>query len=274
MMIGMSSRKQLQVAVALAVASLPLAAFAQSSRLSLADRVTRLEQQAQQDQGSVGLVNQVQLLQGQLRDMQGQIERLQHDLDQLEERNRAQYLDLDSRLSQAGAAAPVDASVAPTTAADGDAVIAAEVGQQPVADVPPPAVVSASPEQVQADYDRAFSELRAGDFPAASRLFSAFIQQHPNSDLTSNANYWLGESYYATQNYPVALESFQNLLARFPDSSKAAGALLKVGYCQYELEQWDQARQTLNRVVSEYPGSTEARMAEGRLRALELNANR
>lgn len=260
------------VALALAVATLPLVVSAQSSRLSLADRVSRLEQQAQQQQGGVGLVNQIQLMQNQLRDLQGQIEQLRHELDQLKERNRAQYLDLDSRLSRLGGT-PVAVPNAPATTAE-PAEIVADSAQEPVAEVPPPAVVSASPEQVQADYDRAFAELRAGDFPAASRLFAAFIQQHPDSDLTPNAYYWLGESYYATQNYPIALESFQNLLRRFPDSSKAAGALLKVGYSQYELKQWDQARQTLNRVISAYPGSTEARMAEGRLRALDLHANR
>ena len=38
--------------------------FAQDSRLSLADRVTRLEQQAQnKDQGGTGMVNQMQELQ-------------------------------------------------------------------------------------------------------------------------------------------------------------------------------------------------------------------
>ena len=61
-------------------------AFAQDSRLSLADRVTRLEQQAQaQNQGGTSLVNQVQQLQAQVQQLQGQVEELQHTLQQLEE---------------------------------------------------------------------------------------------------------------------------------------------------------------------------------------------
>src|SRR5580698_4657198 len=74
-------------------------ALAQDSRLSLADRVSRLEQQAQsQDQGGIGMVNQVQQLQSQLQQLQGQIEELQHQVQELQDKNKAQYVDLDSRI--------------------------------------------------------------------------------------------------------------------------------------------------------------------------------
>ncbi|WP_275495298.1 YbgF trimerization domain-containing protein, partial [Rhodanobacter sp. FW510-R10] len=84
-------------------------AFAQDSRLSLADRVARLEQQAQnKDQSGTGMVNQMQQLQAQVQQLQGQIEELQHQLQTLEDKNKAQYTDLDARLGRvesAGAAA-------------------------------------------------------------------------------------------------------------------------------------------------------------------------
>ena len=59
-----------------------------------------------------------------------------------------------------------------------------------------------------------------------------------------------------------------------PDSQKAADALLKTGYAQYEMKQWDQAEATLNQVLQQYPDTTVARLAEGRLRALRLEARR
>ena len=101
-------------------------------------------------------------------------------------------------------------------------------------------------------------------------MFSAFLQQHPDGEYAANATYWLGESYYVTQNYQVALESFERLLAQFPSSNKVPDALLKVGYCHYELHNWDLAESTLNRVIQRYPDSTVARLAQGRLRALRL----
>lgn len=281
-----TSRNRLRTwlaAVALATAVLPSLASAQS-RLSLAERVGRLEAQAQQAQGGVGVVNQVQMLQRQIQELQGQVEQLRHELQQLQQSNKDQYLDLDSRLArlEGGAATVIGGSANSNgngpeqlpdvqlgaSALPNDGPVAPNESSTDMGAMPP------SPADAQADYDRAFDELRSGDFPAASRLFAAFIQRYPQSDLAPNAYYWLGESYYATQNYPIALDTFQNLLQRFPASSKAAGALLKVGYSHYEMQQWEAASDALNQVIQRYPGSTEARMAEGRLRALRVHANR
>ena len=73
-----------------------------------------------------------------------------------------------------------------------------------------------------------------------------------------------------TQNFQVSLQTFQSLLARYPGSPKAPDALLKVGYCQYELKQWAAARTTLEAVAAKYPNTTVAHLAEGRLRAIQL----
>lgn len=262
-------------AFAVAILSLPSPVPAQS-RLSLADRVDRLEQQAAQSQGGVGLVNQVQDLQSQVQQLQGQIEELQHQLQQMDESGKAQYVDVDSRLSRLEGRGPAAAST--VSSAEGSTTMQdVELGTPPAASAPQSAVEApavAGSGDPQTDYDRAFSALRNGDFASASRLFSGFIQTYPDTPLTPNAYYWLGESYYGTQNYAVALDTFQKLLQRFPGDAKAPGALLKVGYCQYELKDWDGARASLAEVTRKYPDSQEARLAEGRLRALDLQAGR
>jgi tol-pal system protein YbgF len=262
--------------VAFAAAALSMAAAAPAQdRLSLADRVSRLEQQAQQSQGGVGLVNQVQDLQSQVQQLQGQVEELQHQLQQMQDGSKAQYTDLDSRIARLEGRAPAGAPAAASSDGGAQQLQDVQLGAPPVASAPAASASDAAPSasssgDPQADYDRAFSALRNGDFAAASRLFSAFIQAYPDTPLTPNAYYWLGESYYGTQNYPIALDTFNKLLQRFPADAKAPGAMLKVGYCQYELKQWDAARATLTAVTQKYPDSQEARLAEGRLRALDL----
>ena len=116
----------------------------------------------------------------------------------------------------------------------------------------------------------AFAALREGRYAESARRFSSFLEQFPNGGLADNATYWLGESYYVTQNYRIALDTFKSLLDRFPQSAKAADALLKLGYCHYELREWNEAEATLNLVVQRYPDTTVARLAQGRLRALRL----
>ena len=134
------------------------------------------------------------------------------------------------------------------------------------------ASLPADPAAEGSTYNEAFAALKDGRYAESARRFQAFIDQYPNSDLTGNAYYWLGESYYVTQNYKIAEEAFQTLLARYPNSQKAPDALLKVGYSQYEQKQWDQAEATLNDVVQKYPDTTVARLAQGRLRALQSEA--
>lgn len=294
------------------MAATVLAVPAHAQRLSLAERVTRLEQQmnGQGDaRGNIQLVNQVNALQSQVQALQGQIEELRHDLQEMKQREKDQYIDLDSRLgrleghNQSAPAAPatptsnaghmqeiqlgspaantstqtpagqMPENSAPTTA---PAQPAATPGQQPTAadNGMAQAPAAAQAQDPQTAYGQAFDALKDGRYAESSRLFLAFINQYPNDALAPNAYYWLGESYYVTENFGVALDTFNKLLAKFPDSQKAPDALLKVGYCQYELKQYDQASATLNKVVSKYPGTTVANLAQGRLRAIKLEGQR
>ncbi|TCO42602.1 tol-pal system protein YbgF [Dokdonella fugitiva] len=299
---------------AIATAALSAAVFAFAApvsaqqRLSLAERVERLEQQANgQGSGAVDLVNQIQALQSQVQSLQGQVEELKHALDEAKQRNRDQYTDLDSRIARlegrgaTPAAAPAGARPAapeqppeidlanpgghaPAPGGAGRANVGeltaddrAAIAPGDAAPVEPPAtsLAKAAPADPAAEgstYNEAFAALKDGRYAESARRFQAFIDQYPNSDLTGNAYYWLGESYYVTQNYKIAEEAFQTLLARYPNSQKAPDALLKVGYSQYEQKQWDQAEATLNDVVQKYPDTTVARLAQGRLRALQSEA--
>lgn len=262
------------VVIAVTAMALPqvLPAQTSGSHLSLAQRVERLEQQ--QSQGGIGLVNQVQQLQTQVQQLQGRIEELEHEVELLRQANKDQYIDVDSRLRRLEGRAPAASGSAADAPADSTVQVPDVPLEQSDVNAPQPGGANIGSNVVQgdpqADYENAFGALRSGNFASASRLFKSFIQKYPNNELTANAYYWLGESYYGTQNYEVALNTFQELLKRFPDDAKASGALLKVGYCQFELQRLDQARATLEQVQQAYPGSREAKLAAGRLRALGL----
>lgn len=258
---------------------------AHAQRASLAERVDRLEQQQAQGQGNVELVNQINALQSQVQSLQGQNEELKHQLDQLKQQSKDQYIDLDSRIGRIEGHAPAAQAAPPPPPANSGqmqdvplaSADAARPNQPPegaAPAVPPTAQADAAPPANSSDekaaYDQAFGALKDGRYAESARAFQAFIAQYPNSELAANAYYWLGESYYVTQNFPVSLDNFNKLLAKYPNSAKASAALLKIGYCQYELKQWDQADATLNQVVQKYPGTQEANLAQGRLRALKL----
>jgi tol-pal system protein YbgF len=273
-LLATSFTARLGVAGAIASATLfGLPVHAQDSRLSLADRVSRLEQQSQKDAGTTPLVNQVNDLQQQLSQLQGQIEELQHQNQQLQDSQKAQYADIDSRLSrlEKGGAAQAQPPAAPANATQASApapttAVAPVAGQQAASATAPTAATTPTE---QAAYDTAFKSLRAGDYVTASRGFRDFLTKYPDSPLAPNAYYWLGESYYVTMNYPVAIEAFQRLVKQYPQSDKVSDGLLKVGYCQIELKQQDAAIATLKQVSAKYPGTKAAGLAQERLRRLQ-----
>ncbi len=262
------------------VAALVAATPAFGQRLSLADRVTRLENAANAQNASAGQANleaqnRIVELQSEVQGLRNQVETLLNEIEQLKQRNREQYVDLDSRLGRLEGAAP--AGAAPATApppaaapAAAPAAPAAAGNTAPSGSAGTPAA-PVDPAAEEAAYQAALDAL-VERFEAAesARLFQAFIQSYPDSTLVPNAWYWLGESYYVTQNYELGLEAFQTLLSRYPGSRKEADAMLKQGYCEIALGRRAEGEASLRGVMGKFPGTDAAAKAESRLRTLAL----
>ena len=236
-----------------------------AQRQSLADRVAALEQRAANDRGNTDLLNQLGQLRTEIQQLRALVEQLQNENEQLKQRNRDQYLDLDGRLNRIeGGAAPATPPVA----------VPAASAAPPAVERPPSvhgdvgAMAQAGDER--AAYNVAFDALKRGDYADAAQLFLSFLELYPSSTYTPNALYWLGESYYVTQNYPLAAQQFRGLLNRYPTHNKAAGSLLKLGLSEYGEGKVEEAERTLADVVAKYPGSDVARTADDRLRSMQL----
>jgi len=270
----MIAKKYMLVLAAALVAAAP----AHAQRVSLADRVATLEAKANNPQQNLDLLNKVTQQESELRELRAQLEQLQNENEQLKQRNRDQYLDLDGRLNrlEGGAvpAAPTPAVTPPLSTAP---------TPRPATTPAPVAATSERPPSVHGDlgamsatgdertaYNVAFDKLKAGDYADAAQLFTSFLQLYPSGVYAPNALYWLGESYYVTQNYALAADQFRALLAQYPTHDKAPGALLKLGLCDYGLGKLPEAERTLGEVMAKYPGTDVARTADDRLRAIQL----
>ncbi len=118
-----------------------------------------------------------------------------------------------------------DARIAPTATATDE-------------EIPPPPpespriVAAVDPDQptatVKDQYSDAHRLLQAGQFGEAREAFAAFIEAHPKDDLTDNAYYWLGESYFSSKNYRSAARIYARGFDRFPKADKAPALLLKL----------------------------------------------
>ncbi len=258
------------------VLAFAFAAPVSAQRVSTGDRLTALEQQlSAMRSGNLDLLNQVGELKTEVQSLRAQIEELQQQLEQQKQSGRTQYLDLDGRLNRLESGAPTPPAASAPTVSTPATVPVPSVPVPTVQDTPPrvygdAATLGKSVDERSA-YNAAFDALKAGRYAESARMFQAFLDVHPSGAYAPNAMYWLGESYYVTQNYALAQEQFQSLIDRYPTHDKAAGALLKVGLCQYGLRQLDAAEATLGKVVARYPGSEAARTADDRLRAIQLS---
>ena len=250
--------------VATALSAGLAAAPAHAQRQSLSDRVAALEVQSANDRGNTDLLNQIGQMRTELQQLRSLVEQLQHENAQLKQTSRDQYLDLDGRLNRIESGAPPAA--APPQAAGPAAPAATERPPSVHGDVG--ALANAGDER--AAYNVAFDALKGGNYADAAQLFLSFLELYPNGAYTPNALYWLGESYYVTQNYQLAAQQFRTLLERYPTHDKASGSLLKLGLSEYGLGKTDDAERTLGDVIAKYPNSDVARTADDRLRSMQL----
>ena len=236
-----------------------------AQRQSLADRVAALEQgAANRGQGNVELLNQIAALKAEVQSLRGDMEQLQQQLEQERESNKNQYLDVDGRLQRLEGGA----SAAPPSATAKAPVAPAPVDRPPSVHGDPGLIAQSGGER--SAYQAAFDTLKSGQYVESARQFQDFLAQYPNGSYAPNALYWLGESYYVTQNYELAQQQFQALLQRYPTHDKASAALLKLGLSQYGARQYDAAEATLTAVIQQYPGSDAATTAADRLQAIRL----
>ena len=117
----------------------------------------------------------------------------------------------------------------------------------------------------QALYDQAMQLFRSGDFPKAREGFTRYLGLYPKTDLASNAQFWLGECYFAEKNYSDAIRAYDKMVKEYPKSEKASSAWLKIGMAFLELGDKDAGKIALKKVIKDYPQSSQAQIAQQKL---------
>ena len=115
------------------------------------------------------------------------------------------------------------------------------------------------------DYDKALQLFRSGQYDAARDEFKSYLQKYPKSDLTDNAQFWLGECYYAEKSYGEAIAAYEKTIKEFPKSDKVSSAMLKQGMAFLALGDSTAGKILLKKVVKEYPNSSQAKIARSKL---------
>ena len=275
----MPFKKQKQLAIALMVGVVMTPSVSWAEPESVEARMDRLERIIQ-GQGLTSLLTQVDQLQREIQRLNGTNEELNHKIDQMQQRQREQYLDLDQRITEiqqqpAISQTPAVDNSPPMDNESIDSELADSASQPNTPDQADGAVDTLAPvavESGEAAYQAALQDLRGGRYQEALTALGAFPQSYPNSTYLPNVYYWQGEAHYVLREFDKAIVAFEKVLSSYPDSNKVSDALLKRGFSEFETGDASKAEATLNQVIQQYPDTSASRLAQVRLDRIQQNA--
>jgi tol-pal system protein YbgF len=127
-----------------------------------------------------------------------------------------------------------------------------------------------APSHPSADtlYSNGLGDINSGKLDLARSEFQDYLTYYGDTDLASNAQFYLGEIAYAQHQYQQALVEYDKVLTNYPKSFKLASARYKKGMALLELSQKNAGVKELRDVVKRYPGTEEERRARAKLKEL------
>ncbi|MEN9481982.1 MAG: hypothetical protein RLZZ298_3377 [Pseudomonadota bacterium] len=219
----------------------------EEARRMIADQ--RIKSEARFDQqakAQLDLATQIQRQAEENARLRGQIETLNYELETAKKRQQDFYLDLDTRLRKFEGQSSVNVAVDPANAQN----------SKPTGD----------PAKESQEYEAALNQFKAGKYKEAAALFSAFVQKAPDSSLAPNAQYWLGNAWYAQRDCKRAIEAQNIVTTKYAESPKAPDSWLAIATCQQEMGNPSGAKRSLETVIAKYPTSPAAESAQQRLK--------
>lgn len=134
-----------------------------------------------------------------------------------------------------------------------------EAGQPAAAAAPPPAPPGSSPQRL---FDTAWADYAAGQWALAVPGFEAYIATYPRSEMTDDAAFYIGETYFLRGDFQAAVEAYEQVVLAYPNGDKVPEAAYKRGLAFDRLDDPERARESFELVVTDYPDSRMAALAQ------------
>ena len=117
-------------------------------------------------------------------------------------------------------------------------------------------------------YSNALRDITSGKYDLARQEFQDYLKYYGDTDLASNAQFYLGEIAYLQKNYQEAVDQYNKVLTNYPKSFKLEPARYKKGLALINLGQKTAGVRDLREVIRRFPGTDEDRHARAKLKEL------
>jgi tol-pal system protein YbgF len=114
-------------------------------------------------------------------------------------------------------------------------------------------------------YDQAALDLTQGRYPMALENFRDFVRRYPTTELADNAQYGVGECFFAQSQFDSAGVEYARVEKGWPQGDKVPAAIYKLALSQEKLGKANEAKNGLQDLVKRFPLSGEAQLARERL---------
>ena len=111
----------------------------------------------------------------------------------------------------------------------------------------------------------AYSDYSRGNYDLAISEFKQYVETYPSSEMTDNAQYWIGEALLAKRLYNQAIAQFDNVIQNYSKGDKVAAARFKKGMALIELGDEENARKEFEIIIKQHSTSNEAALARQQL---------
>jgi tol-pal system protein YbgF len=189
---------------------------------------------------ALDMLNQHEQTMQEIARLRGQVEVLANQVATSEKHQKDFYADLDARLKKL----------------------------EPRAEVIDGRQTEVMPTEKQA-YDTAMDLFKTGDYKGAGSALQDFVKRFPNSGYAANAQYWLGNSYFAQRDYKNAIAAQEVVATTYRDSAKAPDAMLNIASSYIELKDKKSAKKAFQQLITKFPDSSAAQAAKDRLATLK-----
>jgi tol-pal system protein YbgF len=114
-------------------------------------------------------------------------------------------------------------------------------------------------------YETARTDYFAQQYAVAISGFEQFLKAFPRAELADDAQFGIGEAYFAQNKWNEAIAAYTAVVQAYPMSNSVPDAFYKRGLAQDRLGQADAARASWEAAVKGYPDSDAGRLAKQNL---------
>src|SRR2546423_11427316 len=123
-------------------------------------------------------------------------------------------------------------------------------------------ITPGNPDQL---FAAAYGDYSRGNYDLAISEFRQYVETYPTSEMADNAQYWIGEAFYAKKQLNEAIAEFDKVINLFSKGDKVPAARLKKGMALNDLGQTEAARAEFQAIIKWHPRSNEAQLARQQL---------